>query len=144
MLAAVKKPHINAQMFEVKCDAPDSITACFSDRFLQNIKVVDEDETLVNIFETDWYTKIADTLTNGETVRIYRENAGFTQAELGLQIGKFTRQKISDIEDNRQSISKDTAKKLSKIFDVPVQRFLQPQDLAPMIPKHQAQPINDV
>ncbi|MBW2741359.1 MAG: helix-turn-helix transcriptional regulator [Deltaproteobacteria bacterium] len=46
-----------------------------------------------------------------------------TQADLGQKLGKFTRQKISDMERNKRSISKDVAKKLSQLFDVPIDRF---------------------
>jgi transcriptional regulator with XRE-family HTH domain len=49
---------------------------------------------------------------------------GLTQAELGRKLGKFTRQKIAEMEHNQRSISKDAAKKLSQIFNVPLDRFL--------------------
>ncbi|MBW2252025.1 MAG: helix-turn-helix transcriptional regulator [Deltaproteobacteria bacterium] len=55
---------------------------------------------------------------------MYRENFRLTQAELGQKLGKFTRQKISDMEHNKRTISKDVARKLSQLFDVPIDRFL--------------------
>ena len=47
-----------------------------------------------------------------------------TQSELGKKLGFFTAQKISDMEKGRRKISKVVAKKLSKIFEVPIERFL--------------------
>jgi len=57
-------------------------------------------------------------------VRVYRDNFGFTQAKLGEKLGGLSRQNVSDMENNRRGISKDIAKKLSKIFKVPVDRFI--------------------
>jgi transcriptional regulator with XRE-family HTH domain len=86
--------------------------------------VVENDEELLNIFDTDWYKDVSEATTPGDTLKIYRENFGLTQADLGQKLGKFTRQKISDMERNKRSISKDVAKKLSQLFDVPIDRFL--------------------
>jgi len=82
------------------------------------------DETSVNLFETSWYQNIRHQVTPGEIVRMYRENLGMTQAELGKKLGFLTRQAISNLEDNRRSISTEVAKRLSRIFDVTVDRFL--------------------
>ena len=73
---------------------------------------------------TEWYQEMQQQITAGEVLRVYRENLGLTQAELAQKIVKLTRQKISDIEHNRRSISKEVARKLSQIFHVPVERFL--------------------
>ena len=92
--------------------------------FGQDVEIIDENEELVNIFDTRWYKGIKKTITPGDTLRIYRQNLGLTQTELGQKLGKFTRQKISDMENNKRSISKAVAKRLGKIFDVPIERFL--------------------
>jgi transcriptional regulator with XRE-family HTH domain len=78
----------------------------------------------VAIFVADWYKKISSTTTPGEVLKIYRENAALTQEELGRKLGKFSRQKISDMEGGKRSISKEVAKKLCQLFQVPVERFL--------------------
>jgi len=57
-------------------------------------------------------------------MRIYRENAGMTQAELGKQLGDMPRQIVSNMERGKRSISLATAKTLSAIFKVPASRFL--------------------
>ena len=124
MLAVVKKPHTKTTLFEIKGNIPAGIMEYLHREFGQNVEIVDENEELVNIFDTHWYKAIKKNISPGDTLRIYRQNLGLTQTELGQKLGKFTRQKISDMENNKRSISKAVAKKLSKIFDVQVERFL--------------------
>ncbi len=124
MLAVVKKPHTNTMLFKIKGNIPAGVMEYLQREFGQNVEIVDENEELVNIFDTHWYKGIKKTISPGDTLRIYRQNLGLTQTELGQKLGKFTRQKISDMENNKRSISKAVAKKLSKIFDVPIERFL--------------------
>ncbi|MCU0822244.1 MAG: helix-turn-helix domain-containing protein [Spirochaetes bacterium] len=47
-----------------------------------------------------------------------------TQAELGKRLGNIPRQNISQMEKGKRGISKENAKRLAKIFDVPVDRFI--------------------
>jgi len=124
MLAVVKKHHTNQPLFEIRGDIPVKVVEYLKEEFGQNVEVLKEDEEMVNVFETEWYKKISSTTTPGEVMRIYRENAELTQEELGRKLGKFNRQKISDMECGKRNISKDVAKKLSKLFQVPVERFL--------------------
>ena len=124
MLAVVKKPHTENSLFEVKGEIPKKLLQYLQDNFGSDVKIVDEDEEMVNIFSSDWFKKTTDSLTSGEVVKIYRENLKLTQEQLGKQLGKFTRQNISDIELGRRSISKDIAKKLSVFFNVSVERFI--------------------
>ncbi len=124
MLAVVRKPRTNTTLFKVKGDIPSRVLKYLEREFGQDVEVVEDDEELLNIFDTDWYKGISEATTPGDTLRIYRENFGLTQAQLGQKLGKFTRQKISDIEHNKRSISKDVAKKLSQLFEVPIDRFL--------------------
>ncbi len=124
MLAVVKKPRTDTSLFKITGNIPDGVLEYLRREFGQNVEVIDDDEELLNIFEIDWYKDIRKATTPGDTLKIYRENFGLTQAELGRKLGKFTRQKISDMEHNKRSISKDVAKKLSRLFDVPIDRFL--------------------
>lgn len=124
MLAVVKKPRTNLPLFEVKGNIPSKIIKYLYQTYGKNIELVDEDEEQVNIVETDWFREIKAATTSGDTVRIYRENLGLTQTELGRKLGKYSRQKISDIEHGKRGISKEMAKKLSEFFAVPVDRFL--------------------
>jgi DNA-binding XRE family transcriptional regulator len=124
MLAVVKKPRTNKTLFKVKGDIPSEVIEYLEREFGQDVEVVKDDEELLNIFDTDWYKDISEATTPGDTLRIYRENFRMTQAELGRKLGKFTRQKISDMEHNKRAISKDVARKLSQLFDVPIDRFI--------------------
>ena len=124
MLAVVKKPRTNLPMFEVKGNIPSKIIEYLHQTYGKNIELVDEDEEQVNMVATDWFREIKAATTPGDTVRIYRENLGLTQTELGRKLGKYSRQKISDIEHGKRGISKEIAKKLSNFFSVPVDRFL--------------------
>jgi DNA-binding XRE family transcriptional regulator len=124
MLAVVKKPRTNKTLFKVKGDIPSEVIEYLEREFGQDVEVVKDDEELLNIFDTDWYKDISEATTPGDTLRIYRENFRMTQAELGRKLGKFTRQKISDMEHNKRTISKDVARKLSRLFDVPIDRFI--------------------
>jgi antitoxin component HigA of HigAB toxin-antitoxin module len=124
MLAVVKKPRTNVPLFEVKGNIPSKVIKYLHQVYGRNIELVDEKEEMVKIVETDWFKEVKAATTPGYVVRIYRENLDLTQAELGMKLGKYSRQKVSDIEHGKRSISKEVAKKLSDIFTVPVERFL--------------------
>jgi transcriptional regulator with XRE-family HTH domain len=63
-------------------------------------------------------------MSPGENMRVYRELHGMTQAELGAKLGAFTRQNVSNMENGHRPISKATAKRLSELFDVSVEKFI--------------------
>jgi len=123
MLAVVKKRRTKNRLFEIKGEIPLHVIEYFRREYGSDFQIIENDE-LVDIFETDWFKEIDNATTPGESLKIYRQNMGMTQSELGRKLGNFTRQHISDMEHNRRSISKDVAKKLSSIFDVPVNRFI--------------------
>ncbi len=125
MLAVVKKPHTNQTLFEVKGEIPSQVLQYLTQTFGQDFEVCDPDEEQIDLFGTAWYQEVSTHTTPGEILKIYRENRGMSQAELGHRLGMtWTRQKISDLEHNRRQISKEIGKKLSRIFGVPVERFL--------------------
>ena len=125
MLAVVKKPRTDTPLFEVKGDIPENVVAYLEKEFGQALEVfAEDDEELVNIFETDWYKEISAATTPGERLKIYRENLGLTQAELAQKLG-IPKQKISDMENNKCRIPEDVARKLSQLCEVPIGRFLK-------------------
>lgn len=124
MLAVVKKHRTKNTLFEIKGNIPSEIMNYLKRKYGQDMKIVEEGEDLVNIFDTNWYKEINTATTPGETLRIYRENLGLSQTALGKKLGKFTRQKISDLENGKRNISKEVAKKLSHLFRVPIDRFI--------------------
>ena len=125
MLAVVKKRRTNRRLFEIKGEIPKNVIEYFRQKYGRFFEIIEENENeLIDIFETDWFKKVNQSTNPGESIRIYRRNKGLTQAELGKRLGNYTKQHISDMEHSRRSISKEVAKKLSKIFNVPVERFL--------------------
>ncbi|VEN74308.1 Helix-turn-helix protein [Candidatus Desulfarcum epimagneticum] len=125
MLVVVKKPHTDHTLFEVKGDIPSELLQYLTQTFGQDVEALEPDEEWVDIFSTAWYQETRSQTTPGEILKIYRENRGMSQAELGRRLGEtWSRQKISDLEHNRRPISKDIGKKLSRLFGVPVERFL--------------------
>ncbi len=84
--------------------------------------VLNTDEELVDVFETDQYKRFKKKSKPGDYVLAYRENLGLSQAELGKKLG-VSRAYICDIEKHRRSVGKDMAKNLAKITGAPVEFF---------------------
>jgi len=124
MLAVVKKPHTNAMLFEIKGNIPNQVLGYLQQEFGQNVEIIEDEEELVNIFETSWYQQISATITAGDAIKVYRENHGLTTAELGNKLGGLTAYEISEMEDNQREINFEVAEKLSQLFEVPIERFL--------------------
>ena len=85
--------------------------------------VVENDEESVSIENWDFFTDHK--VTPGKAVLIYRKNHGLSQAELAMGVGLKNRQAISAIEKETRGISKKVAINLSKVFNVPVERFIR-------------------
>ncbi|MBN2425237.1 MAG: helix-turn-helix transcriptional regulator [Calditrichaceae bacterium] len=124
MLAVVKKRRTNKRLFEIKGDIPENIVDYFKAQYGTDFEILSEADELIDIFETEWFKKTSKTVTPGENIKIYRQNLGLTQAQLGKRLGNFSKQNISDMENGRRGISKEIAKKLSLIFEMSIERFL--------------------
>ena len=122
MLAVVKTPYIR---IEIKGKIPKKLLSVLKEEYGSDVQLVpqEEDEKL-NVFETDWYKHTKAKLTPGKNLRIYRQNRGMTQQELGALLGNVPRQHISNMENGTRSISKKVALKLSKIFETSVEKFI--------------------
>ncbi|MBN1761036.1 MAG: helix-turn-helix domain-containing protein, partial [Chitinispirillaceae bacterium] len=70
------------------------------------MKADNDDEELVDFFETDFYKDFKKRMKPGDYVRMYRENLSLTQAALGKKVG-MSRAYICDVEHGRRAISKD-------------------------------------
>jgi len=90
----------------------------------RNLEIKSDDEDFLDVFETTWFRRIDSKSTPGGNMRLYRENMGLTQVELGEKLGNIPRQNISAMEKNRRGISKEIAKKLAQVLKAPVERFL--------------------
>jgi DNA-binding XRE family transcriptional regulator len=64
-------------------------------------------------------------MTPGTYLRIYRENKGLTQLQLGEVLGGIPRQHISKMEHGRRSISLKMARKLSSLLGAPIEKFIE-------------------
>lgn len=64
-------------------------------------------------------------MTPGKYLRIYRENKGLTQIQLGKALGGIPRQHISNMENGHRAISLKMARKLSTFLGAPIERFLE-------------------
>ena len=121
MLAVVKTPLIDVR---IEGKVPPRLLRLLKTEYGPELKLVgDEDNASVDFFKTDFYRKVKNQMTPGKYVRIYRENHGMTQEQLGSKVGA-SKSFICDIEHNRRPISKGMAKKFSKLFKISVERFI--------------------
>ena len=123
MQAVVKTPHIE---INIKGDMiPQKLINLLQEEYGAEVKVSEnEEDQLVNVVETEWYKGIKKNLTPGGVMRIYRENRGMTQTKLGELLGGIPRQHVSNMETGKRAISLNTAKKLAKLLNIPIERLL--------------------
>ncbi len=82
-------------------------------------------DELIRISDTQWYKDMKKDMHPGRFLRVYRENKGLTQAELGKALGGIPRQHISNTENGNRAIGLKMARQLAKVLDVPIQRFIK-------------------
>ena len=122
MQAVVKTPRIEVN---IRGELSPKLIAVLEEEFGKELLLTEEsDEETVDIFATDWYREIQSKTTPGDTLKIYRENHGLTQARLGEMLGGIPRQHVSNMERGIRPVSMKTARKLAKIFKVPPGKFV--------------------
>lgn len=122
MQAHVKTPHIK---INIKGEIHPKVLSVLKEVYGKKVKLIKEnDEELVDAFETEWFKNIDATMSPGKNMRIYREINKITQEELGNKLGGISKQNISHMERGIRPISKKTAKSLASIFKVPADRFI--------------------
>jgi len=122
MLAVVKTPLID---IHIKGKIPTRLVTLLKKEYGNKVRLTqEEDDELLDVFQTDWYKRIRKTLTPGTNLKIYRQNLGLTQEQLGARLGDLPKQFVSNMENGIRPISKKTALKLSKIFKVSVAKFI--------------------
>jgi DNA-binding XRE family transcriptional regulator len=82
-----------------------------------------KDDEFVKPEDIPWFRKIKDNWHPGETIRIRRENAGMTQAELAEK-SDIPFPNISAIENGKRSVGPRTAKKLAAALDINYRELL--------------------
>ncbi len=122
MQAVVKTPHIE---LKIKGEISPRLISVLEEEFGPDLQLEQgQDDKVVNIFATDWYTQIKSKMTPGDNLKIYRENRGWTQTQLGEMLDSMPRQHISNMERGTRSISKKTARRLAQIFKVSPGKFI--------------------
>jgi DNA-binding XRE family transcriptional regulator len=119
MLAVVKKPPIE---FTVQGAIPDKYLKLLKKDFGPALSVFEDGET-IPVTEMNWYREMEKKETPGDTLRFYRRLHKMTQEDLAARIG-VTKQKISNMEHNAKSISRQTAYQLSEVFKISPGRFI--------------------
>ena len=118
----MKTPHIE---LKIKGEISAKLISVLEEEFGPELQLDrDKDDEIVNIFETDWYTQIKSKMTPGDNLKIYRENQGWTQTQLGEMLDSMPRQHVSNMERGTRAISKKTARRLAQIFKVSPGKFI--------------------
>ena len=78
--------------------------------------------------DSKWYRDVKGSWHPGITLRIRRENAGYTQAQLADLTG-LAAANISAIENGRRSMGLNVAKKLAEALRRPVSEFIEPESI---------------
>ena len=121
MLAVAKTPHIEVRVSGKL--GSDWLT--FLKKKLGSALVITgvSEDNYVDYFETETAKRLEKLVTPEFCMRTYRENKNLTQEKLGEFLG-VSRAYVCDMEKGRKAISKEMAKKLSKLFKVPIDRFI--------------------
>ncbi len=122
MLAVVKTPRIK---IEIKGKISKKLLDVLKEEYGSDVQIIpDDDDEKLDVFDTEWYKTTKEKLTPGRNMRIYRQNRGMTQKELGELLGGVPRQHVSNMERGIRAISKKVALNLAKIFNTSVDKFI--------------------
>ncbi|MEI6873753.1 MAG: helix-turn-helix transcriptional regulator, partial [Spirochaetota bacterium] len=91
-------------------------------RELPSIETSDDD-VYDPVEGSEWFAVLADEVTPGSSLRVYRDNAGWTQAQLSEKTG-IPIPHISGMENGKRPIGKATARKLAKALGTDYRRFV--------------------
>ncbi len=119
MQALVKTPHTEIIL---KGEIPKNVLKILKKEFGESFQIEDEDPC-VNIRETKLWEKMEADAKPWDAIKVYRNNRSMTQAQLAPELGVLPTH-ISEMERGKRGISKEMAKKLSKVLKAPVERFL--------------------
>ena len=122
MQVVAKTPHIDLR---ITGEIPEKVLRALEEEYGDALQVSGENEDeLVDVTTTDWYRETKKGITPGDALRIYRENAGLTQTALGQRMGGVPRQHISNMENGKRPIGKETARKLAAALNTDYRVFL--------------------
>ena len=124
MRVVVKTPHIE---INVKgSEIPPSLLKFLKKEYGEKLSYLDDDgDELVDITATDWYRNIGERMSPGDYMKVYRENKGLTQEQLGRMLGNIPRQNVSGMERGTRPISLKMARKMAALLGVSVSKLLE-------------------
>jgi len=123
MLVVVNQPHTEND-FVIKGSISRKVIEDLTSKFGAYLKIVmDEDEELIPLNDQGWWDNIRKSVTPGDAIKHYRKLNGLNQKQLAEKL-EISVQNLSNMEHDRRAISKNMAKKLSKVLEAPVSRFL--------------------
>ncbi len=120
MLAVVKTPHTKIR---IEGRISSNILSVLRKEYGPKLHLEQDNSESVNYFETDFAKKMDKLSSPADCVKIYRQNKGWTQGELGEKVG-VSKNYISDWENGHREISKEKAKSLSKLFNISADYFI--------------------
>ena len=110
---------------DIRGDIPGSILEMLRFEYGPRLRVTSEGfERMRDVLNAPIYKKVTLEMNPGAYLRFFRKDNYLTQAELGQKLGDIQRQIISNMENGRRPISKIMAIRLSKLFDVSVDKFI--------------------
>lgn len=127
MLVHAKTPRIKVHLSGTGVSRlVDAVRSVYPD--IRVVKDEDEDEDedgdeLVDITTTDWYKRMRANHHPGDTIRVYRNNAGWTLAQLAEKTG-IAESHLSAMENRKRGVGKVSAMRLSKALGRDYRRFL--------------------
>ncbi len=113
MLVRVRKPRIEIEADPVPVDLIKFLRDRYGELDIEYNN--DNDDELVAVEETAWYKDMSRKLHGGAVLRIRRETAGMTQAELSNRV-KTSRTAIAAMESGARPITHTMARRLHEVF----------------------------
>ena len=83
----------------------------------------DDDDELIDVFQTDWWKERQANHHPGDTIQVYRNNRGWTLAELAEKTG-IAESHLSAMENRKRGVGKVSAVRLGKALEMDYRRFL--------------------
>lgn len=124
MQAVVKTHHI--KIYVEGKEIPSKLINLLKKEYGSKLQIsstnISQKESL-EVKNTDWFKEIKNQITPGDNLKIYRLNKGLSQGKLAEMLGILP-SNISEMERGKRGISKEMAKKLSKLLDIGVEKLI--------------------
>jgi DNA-binding XRE family transcriptional regulator len=125
MQAVVKTHHIN---IHIEADRiPNSLLTLLKNEYGNDLKIIKKRKTKreesIIADTSDWFKNIKAITKPSDNLKIYRTNLKLSQGKLAKIIGVLPTH-ISEMERGKRGISKGIAKKLAKVFEVTIEKFI--------------------